>query len=94
MKDTPIFFTRSGGFKVQEFFNDLDNINDNFLNTKQENKMKVELIQKTTLTDMYYVIKVNGEFHMSYNELQDAKNAYDRIKSATPREEVIESKEI
>lgn len=56
--------------------------------------MKVELIQKTTLTDMYYVIKVNGEFHMSYNELQDAKNAYDRIRSATPREEVIESKEI
>lgn len=94
MKDTPIFFTRSGSFKVQEFFNDLDNINDNFLNTKQENKMKVELIQKTTLTDMYYVIKVNGEFHMSYNDLQDAKNAYDRIKSATPREEVIESKEI
>jgi len=43
MKDTPIFFTRSGSFKVQEFFNDLDNINDNFLNTKQENKMKVEL---------------------------------------------------
>ena len=64
------------------------------INDKQEPIMKVELIQKTTLTDMYYVIKVNGEFHMSYNELQDAKNAYDRIKSATPREEVIESKEI
>ena len=78
MKDTPVFFTRSGSFKVQEFFNDLDNINDNFLNTKQENKMKVELIQKTTLTDMYYVIKVNGEFHMSYNDLQDAKNACHR----------------
>lgn len=79
---------------INNFFNDLDNINDNFLNVKQQPKMKVELIQKTTLTDMYYVIKVNGEFHMSYNELQDAKTAYDRIKSATPREEVIESKEI
>ena len=56
--------------------------------------MKIELIQKTTLTDMYYVIKVNGEFHMSYNEFADAKNAYDRIKTATQREEVIESKEI
>jgi len=56
--------------------------------------MKVDLIQKTTLTDMYYVIKVNGEFHMSYNEFADAKSAYDRIKSATPREEIIESKEI
>jgi hypothetical protein len=56
--------------------------------------MKVELIQKTTLTDMYYKIVVNGEFHMSYTSYEDAKSAYDRIKSATPREEVIESKEI
>jgi hypothetical protein len=94
MKDTPIFFTRSGSFKVQEFFNDLDNINDNFLNTKQENKMKVELIQKTTLTDMYYKIVVNGEFHMSYNDYDEAVRAYDKIKSAIPREEVILSKEI
>jgi hypothetical protein len=56
--------------------------------------MKVELIQKTTLTDMYYKIVVNGEFHMSYTSYEDAKFAYDRIKSAIPREEVIESKEI
>lgn len=56
--------------------------------------MKVELIQKTTLTDMYYVIKVNGEFHMSYNHYDEAVAAYDRIKQATPREEVILSKEI
>ena len=56
--------------------------------------MKIELIQKTTLTDMYYVIKVNGEFHMSYNDYNEASSAYDRIKQATPREEVILSKEI
>lgn len=79
---------------IDEFCNDLANYNDNFLNVKQEPKMKVELIQKTTLTDMYYVIKVNGDFHMSYNDYEDAKIAYDRIKSAVPREEVIESKEI
>jgi hypothetical protein len=79
---------------INNCFNYFDDINNNFLTTKQEPKMKVELIQKTTLTDMYYVIKVNGEFHMSYNDLQDAKLAYDRMKSATPREEVIESKEI
>ena len=56
--------------------------------------MKVELIQKTTLTDMYYKIVVNGEFHMSYNNYDEARIAYDRIKTATPREEVLESKEI
>ena len=79
---------------IDEFCNDLANYNDNFLNVKQQPKMKVELIQKTTLTDMYYKIVVNGEFHMSYNNFDEAKLAYDRIKSATPREEVIESKEI
>jgi len=79
---------------IEDFCNDLANINDNFLNTKSHNKMKVELIQKTTLTDMYYVIKVNGEFHMSYNDYDEAVTAYDRIKQATPREEVILSKEI
>ena len=83
MKDTPIFFTRSGSFTIQEF-----------LNTKQENKMKVELIQKTTLTDIYYKIVVNGEFHMSYNDYDEAVRAYDRIKTAIPREETILSKEI
>jgi hypothetical protein len=83
MKDTPIYFRREDNYSIQEV-----------LTYPTNNKMKVELIQKTTLTDMYYVIKVNGEFHMSYNILEDAKNAYDRIKSATPREEVIESKEI
>ena len=79
---------------INNFFNDLDNINDNFLNVKQQPKMKVELIQKTTLTDMYYKIVVNGEFHMSYNNYDEAVLAYDRIKSAIPREEVILSKEI
>ena len=56
--------------------------------------MKVELIQKTTLTDMYYKIVVNGEFHMSYSDYDEAVLAYDRIKSTIPREEVILSKEI
>jgi len=79
---------------INNFFNDLDNINDNFLNVKQQPKMKVELIQKTTLTDMYYKIVVNGEFHMSYNDYDEAVRAYDKIKSAIPREEVILSKEI
>jgi hypothetical protein len=82
MKDTPIFFTRSGSFTIQEFLN------------QTNNKMKVELIQKTTLTDMYYKIVVNGEFHMSYNDYDEAVRAYDRIKTAIPREETILSKEI
>ena len=63
-------------------------------NPKHNKQMKVELIQKTTLTDMYYKIVVDGEFHMSYNDYDEAVRAYDKIKSAIPREEVILSKEI
>jgi hypothetical protein len=56
--------------------------------------MKVELIQKTTLTDMYYKIVVDGEFYMTYTTYEEAVAAYDKVKSATPREEIILSKEI
>lgn len=81
---------------IDDYCNDIAREQYNFINHKpiKNNKMKVELIQKTTLTDMYYVIKVNGEFHMSYNDYDEAVRAYDRIKQATPREEVILSKEI
>ena len=81
---------------IDDYCNDIAREQYNFINDKpiKNNKMKVELIQKTTLTDMYYVIKVNGEFHMSYNDYDEAVRAYDKIKSATPREEVILSKEI
>ena len=94
MKDTPICFTRYESFKVQEFFNDLDNINNNFLTIKSEPKMKVELIQKTTLTDMYYKILVDGELFMTYSKYEDALIAYNGIKISEPREEVLLSKEI
>ena len=56
--------------------------------------MKVELIQKTTLSDMYYKITVDGELYMTYVIYDEAVAAYDRIKSTIPREEVILSKEI
>lgn len=56
--------------------------------------MKVELIQKTTLSDMYYKITVDGELWMTYSNYDEAVLEYDRIKSTIPREEVILSKEI
>lgn len=56
--------------------------------------MKVELIQKTTLTDTYYKINVEGSLYMTYSTYQEAVTAYDKIKSTIPREEVLLSKEI
>jgi hypothetical protein len=83
MKEEQVYFKNQKNYRIQEV-----------LTYPTNNKMKVELIQKTTLTDMYYKIVVNGEFHMSYNDYDEAVRAYDKIKSATPREEVILSKEI
>ena len=56
--------------------------------------MKVELIQKTTLTDMYYKILVDGALFMTYSNYEDALIAYNGIKISEPREEVLLSKEI
>ena len=83
MNDEQFYFKNQKNYRIQEV-----------LTYPTNNKMKVELIQKTTLTDMYYKIVVNGEFHMSYNDYDEAVRAYDRIKSTIPREEVILSKEI
>lgn len=83
MNDEQFYFKNQKNYRIQEV-----------LTYPTNNKMKVELIQKTTLTDMYYKIVVNGEFHMSYNDYDEAVRAYDKIKSATPREEIILSKEI
>ena len=56
--------------------------------------MKVELIQKTTITDLYYKLVINGQLHMTYSNYQEAVAAYDKIKVVEPREEVLLSKEI
>ena len=56
--------------------------------------MKVELIQKTTLTDFYYQVLVNGSLYMTYARYEDALIAYNGIKISEPREEVLLSKEI
>lgn len=56
--------------------------------------MKVELIQKTTLTETYYKIVINGDFYMSYTNYDEAVRDYDKIKTTTPREEVLLRKEI
>lgn len=94
MKDTPIFFTRSGSFKVQEFFNDLDNINDNFLNTKQKNKMKVELIEEVKYNETLYWLKIDVSYVGCFKTYEAAKEEFDKAVCFEPRQTVLESKEI
>lgn len=56
--------------------------------------MKVELIQKTTLTDLYYKILLDGALFMTYSSYEEALIAFNGIKVSAPREEVLLSKEI
>jgi hypothetical protein len=94
MKDTPIYFTRSGSFTIKEFFNDLDNINNNFLNTKQENKMKVELIEEQKYNETVYWLKIENEYVGKFRTYEAAKEEFDKAVCFTPKETVLESKEI
>jgi hypothetical protein len=94
MKDTPIYFTRSGSFTIKEFFNDLDNINDNFLNTKQQNKMKVELIEEVKYNETLYWLKIDLSYVGCFKTYEEAKVEFDKAITFTPKETVLESKEI
>jgi hypothetical protein len=94
MKDTPIFFTRSGSFTIQEFFNDLENINNNFLNTKQENKMKVELIEEVRYNETIYYVKVDGSYVAKKNTYEEAKEEFDKAFTFVPKTTVLEVKEV
>jgi hypothetical protein len=94
MKDTPIFFTRSGSFTIQEFFNDLENINNNFLNTKQENKMKVELIEEVKYNETIYWVKVDGLYVANKKTYEEAKEEFEKAATFTPTTTILETKEI
>ncbi len=94
MKDTPIFFTRSASFTIQEFFNDLENINNNFLNTKTHNKMKVELIEEQKYNEVVYWVKIDDTIVAMKKTYEAAKEEFDNAVSFEPRQTVLESKEI
>jgi len=83
MKDTPIFFTRSGSFTIQEF-----------LNTKQENKMKVELIEEVKYNETIYWVRVDGLYVANKKTYEEAKEEFEKAATFTPRTTILETKEI
>jgi hypothetical protein len=79
---------------INKFFNDLDNINDNFLNTKQENKMKVELIEEVKYNETIYWVKIDDTIVAMKTTYEAAKEEFDKAVTYEPRQTVLESKEI
>jgi hypothetical protein len=79
---------------IDDFCNDLANINDNFLNTKQQNKMKVELIEEVKYNNTVYWLKIGNEYAGYFLTYEEAKIEFDKAITFTPKETVLESKEI
>jgi hypothetical protein len=79
---------------IDDFCNDLANINDNFLNTKQQNKMKVELIEEQKYNSTVYWLKIGNEYVGYFLTYEEAKIEFDKAVCFEPRQTVLESKEI
>lgn len=122
MKETPIYFTKYGSFKIteplnlnqliedaqninthfmqndenkfDEFFNDFDNINNNFLTIKQESKMKVELIEEELYNETIYWLRIDGSYVSKKKTYEEAKEEFDKAINFQPKTTILESKEI
>jgi hypothetical protein len=79
---------------IEDFCNDLANINDNFLNTKQQNKMKVELIEEVKYNEVVYWVKIDNTIVAMKTTYEAAKEEFDKAVCFEPRQTVLESKEI
>jgi len=81
---------------IDQFFQYLENINDNFLNTKQENKTMTklfELEEENRYDGLHYYLKIDGVYHKAFSTYEEAKEEYDKAVSFTYKT-ILESKEV
>jgi hypothetical protein len=79
---------------IDQIFEELENINNNFLNTKQEPKMKVELIEEVKYNETLYWLKIDVSYVGCFTTYEAAKQEFDKAVCFEPRQTVLESKEI
>jgi len=79
---------------IDDFCNDLANINDNFLTYKPNNKMKVELIEEVKYNETLYWLKIDVSYVGCFKTYEAAKEEFDKAVCFEPRQTVLESKEI
>ena len=79
---------------IDEFCNDLANYNDNFLNVKQQQKMKVELIEEVKYNETIYWVKVDGLYVANKKTYEEAKEEFEKAATFVPKTTILESKEI
>ena len=83
---------------IEEFCNDLANINDNFLNVNQiTNKSMTklfELEEENRYDGLHYYLKIDGSYHKSFSTFEEAKEEYDKAVNFTYHKTVLLSKEV
>ena len=79
---------------INNCFNYFDDINNNFLNTKQEPKMKVELIEEVKYNEVVYWVKIDDTIVAMKTTYEAAKEEFDKAVTYEPRQTILESKEI
>jgi len=83
---------------IDDFCNDLANINENFLNVNQiTNKPMTrvfELEEENRYDGLHYYLKIDGSYHKSFSTYEEAKEEYDKALNFTYRKTILESKEV
>jgi hypothetical protein len=83
---------------IEEFCNDLANINDNFLNVKQiTNKPMTKLFEieeQAKYDGTRYYLKIDGSYVKSFSTFEEAKAEYEEAITWIPTKTVLLSKEV
>ena len=83
---------------IEEFCNDLVNINENFLNVKQiTNKPMTKLFEieeQAKYDGTRYYLKIDGSYIKSFSTFEEAKAEYEEAITWTPTKTILLSKEV
>lgn len=85
MKDTPIYFTRCGSFKIQELLN----------TTKNKPMTKLfEIEEQAKYDGTRYYLKIDGSYVKSFSTFEEAKAEYEEAITWIPTKTILLSKEV
>ena len=83
---------------IEEFCNDLANINDNFLNVNQiTNKPMTKLFEieeQVKYDGTRYYLKIDGSYVKSFSTFEEAKAEYEEAITWVPTKTILLSKEV
>jgi len=83
---------------INQFFSDLEKINENFLNVKQiTNKPMTKLFEieeQAKYDGTRYYLKIDGSYIKSFATFEEAKAEYEEAITWTPTKTILLSKEV